>query len=91
MFVGCATLRATPVLPAPTLDNYCYKNMFYGCSQLASVTCLATNISATDCTSNWLREVRSTGTFYKAASMTGWPTLSNGIPDGWTVVDYVAP
>ena len=91
MFVGCATLRATPVLPAPTLDNYCYKNMFYGCSQLASVTCLATNISATDCTSNWLREVGSTGTFYKAASMTGWPTLSNGIPDGWTVVDYVAP
>ena len=59
--------------------------MFYGCTNLNSVTCLATDISASNCTTNWLRNVAATGTFYKAASMEGWTENSaSGIPTGWT-------
>jgi hypothetical protein len=38
----------------------------------------------------WTDGVAPTGTFYKAPGAT-WSTGPDGIPDGWTVVDYVAP
>jgi len=59
--------------------------MFRNCSSLNYIKCLATNISATDCTSIWLEDVSSSGTFVKASSMSSWPTGENGIPSGWTV------
>ena len=60
--------------------------MFKGCTKLNSVTCLATDISATDCTTDWLSGVAATGTFTKAAAMTDWTVDSaSGIPAGWTV------
>ena len=60
--------------------------MFYGCTSLNSVTCLATDISATDCTKDWLSGVASSGTFTKAAGV-DWSgkTGFDGIPSGWTV------
>jgi hypothetical protein len=61
--------------------------MFKGCTSLNNITCLATNISASDCTQNWVDNVAATGTFTKPAGMTRWTTGVNGIPDGWTVVD----
>ena len=85
MFAGCASLVNAPELPATTLANYCYENMFSGCTNLNSITCLATDISATNCTVNWIRDVAASGTFVKAASMSSWTTGYNGIPDGWTV------
>ena len=62
--------------------------MFKGCSNLISVTMLATDISDNSCMEDWLSGVSSTGTFIKAAEMTTLPTGSDGIPFGWTVVDY---
>jgi hypothetical protein len=62
--------------------------MFSGCTKLNNVTCLATNISANNCTYGWLTGVAATGTFTKAGEMTGWTTGGNGIPEGWTVNDY---
>ena len=64
--------------------------MFYGCSSLTSITCLATEISADECVSDWLSGVADTGTFTKAADMEDWPDGDSGIPTGWTVEDYVA-
>ena len=61
--------------------------MFYGCSNLTSVTCLATDISAYFCTKYWLDGVAATGTFTKAATMSIWPEGTSGIPSGWTVKD----
>lgn len=87
MFYGCTSLTDAPVLPATTLTLECYYAMFNGCSSLNSVTCLATNIGAYSCTSYWLNGVAATGTFTKAASMTGWGSGANGIPSGWTVKD----
>ena len=60
--------------------------MFVGCSNLSYVKCLATDISATDCLTNWLVRVASTGTFVKAAN-TQWPISASGIPEGWASVD----
>lgn len=87
MFNTCRHLTTAPTLPAPTLKEYSYDRMFVGCTNLESITCLATNISASSCTYKWLDGVSATGTFTKASSMTGWPTGVDGIPSGWTVVD----
>ena len=59
--------------------------MFYGCTSLRSIKCLATNISASDCTADWLSGVSATGTFTKASSMESWTEGASGIPTGWTV------
>ena len=87
MFDGCTSLTTAPKLPAMTLANSCYQRMFTGCSNLNYIKCLATDISATNCTISWLLYVASTGTFVKAAGMEDWPTDASGIPSGWTVVD----
>lgn len=88
MFDGCTNLVKAPDLPAPTLKQNSYKSMFYGCSSLKSITCLATNISANWCLSNWVDGVAASGTFTKAASMESWTIGSTaGIPAGWVVVN----
>jgi len=85
MFQGCTSLRNAPDLPATTLVKGCYQVMFDGCSSLNYVKCLATDISATVCTSEWLKNVSSTGTFVKNSSMNDWTRGENGIPTNWTV------
>ena len=92
MFLGCKSLTTAPDLPATTLTTKCYYNMFYACTNLANIKCLATDISASECTVNWMYGVASTGTFIKAAGMTGWTLDSvDGIPTGWTVSEAPAP
>ena len=85
MFQQCKSLTSAPELKAATLPNYCYRSMFYLCSSLNYVKCLATNISATECTIHWLDGVAESGTFVKASSMSSWNTGTSGIPAGWTV------
>lgn len=87
MFYGCTSLTQAPALPATTLANNCYTYMFRDCTSLNHVECLATDISATNSTNNWLLNVASVGTFVKATSMSSWPSGANGIPDGWSVQD----
>ncbi len=68
--------------------------MFVNCTNLNYVKCLATDISADNCTTNWLANVAATGTFVKAATMNDWTVGLDanddvsGIPQGWTVEDY---
>ena len=90
MFQACRNLTTAPELPATTLEQSCYYGMFESCTSLNSVTCLATDISASNCTTYWLRGVPSNGTFTKAASMTSWTAGNDGIPTNWTVVDASA-
>lgn len=85
MFYYCSILKQAPVLTIKTLGVNCYKNMFYGCKQLKYIKCLATDISALDCTLKWVNLVNKTGTFVKPANMSGWTTGVNGIPKSWTV------
>ena len=87
MFRTCTSLTTAPELPATTLAQSCYENMFYGCTNLTSITCLATDISESRCTSSWVGSVSASGTFIKAPSMSSWTTGGDGIPSGWTVQD----
>ena len=86
MFQDCTGLTRAPELPATRLAYECYQYMFYNCTSLNYIKCLATDISSSDCTGNWVYNVASTGTFVKDASMTSWTTGESGIPSGWTVV-----
>ena len=87
MFLDCIGLTSAPELPATTLTTNCYNRMFRNCSSLNSITCLATNISAPDATTNWLNGVAATGTFTKATS-TDWGARDvSKIPTGWTIVN----
>ena len=85
MFAECTSLTTAPELPATTLTDYCYDGMFYECTSLNSITCLATDISATNCTNAWVSHVAASGTFVKASSMYDWETGGSGIPTNWTV------
>ena len=87
MFAQCSNLEKTPTLKATTLKNQCYLYMFQNSPKINYIKCLATNISATNCTTNWVSGVAASGTFVKASSMTSWTTGNSGIPSGWTVTD----
>jgi hypothetical protein len=91
MFYMCSSLAESPVLSAATLVPECYKGMFSNCSNLTAVTCLATYISATDCTNYMCNSSSSNGVFIKSPSMTGWTYNGmsyDGIPADWKVADY---
>lgn len=87
MFHSCTSLVTVPELPSTTLANGCYSAMFYYCSKLNRIKMLATDISAVDCLYNWVYGVASTGTFVKHKNMTSLPSGTNGIPNGWTVIN----
>lgn len=86
MFLGCTSLTTAPTLSSSTLVNQCYMQMFQS-SAVNNVTCLATDISAHDCTYWWLYAASSTGTFTKKSTMSGWSRDASGIPANWTVND----
>ena len=87
MFKQCTALTTAPELPAATLTESCYANMFTECTSLSYIKCLATDISALGCTTIWVRDVATSGTFVRPASTTGWTTGEHGIPSGWTTED----
>lgn len=89
MFEDCKNLEKAPELPALRLESASYQYMFANCSKLNYVKCLATNITASNCTANWLSVVANTGTFVKNPNMSSWTTGVSGIPNNWTVQDAV--
>ena len=88
MFAGCTSLTTVPSLPATTLVQECYNAMFIKCTNLNYIKCAATDISATNCTNNWVNGVSGSGTFVKNTNMSSWTTGDDGIPSGWTVESY---
>ena len=86
MFSDCTSLVNAPSLPATTLKNYCYEGMFSNCTSLNSITVYADDISATNCTTDWLYGVASSGTFHNLGSATYTTDSTSGIPSGWTEV-----
>jgi hypothetical protein len=91
MFSGCTSLTTAPELPATTLVDSCYTQMFYGCTKLNYIKCLATDISATNCTFHLLYSPSPKGLFIPANNEVAWTTGISGIPTGWlkgTEEDY---
>ena len=87
MFNRCYSLVTAPILPASHLVEESYFQMFSECVKLNHVLCLATDLTASRCTVNWLYGVSSQGTFVKSAKMNDWTRGESGIPEGWTVED----
>ena len=88
MFSDCRNITTAPVLPATTLASSCYAGMFNSCTKLNYIKCLATDISASDCTFVWVTNVAETGTFVKKQGVT-WESGINGIPTGWTIENNI--
>ena len=90
MFDGCTSLTTAPELKAERLAVCCYESMFFGCTKLASVTMLATNVSATGALNNWLDGTADKGTLYVANNdMVNDPTILGEKPSEWKI--EVAP
>ena len=83
LFMSCKSLIKAPDLVATSLSKSCYLSMFKGCTNLKYIKCLATDISASNCTLQWVWNVASKGDFYTPAS-TNWTSGISGIPKGWT-------
>lgn len=86
MFQGCTSLKQAPELPATKLILTCYQDMFNGCTSLNYVKIHATDISASYCLYQWLKDVAPTGDFYCKVGVS-YPTGAHGmegIPNGWT-------
>jgi len=84
MFRNCTSLVKAPELAASSIGARSYWSMFYGCSKLNYVRCLATSKSTNNPISNWLTGVSTTGTFVKSADIEDsfW---TDSIPSGWTI------
>ena len=90
MFQNCFSLTESPVLSATTLMEYSYGNMFYSIQDmsLSAITCLAEDISASGCTDSWIVRPQPNGVFSKSPLMSNWTIGNNGVPSGWTIVNY---
>ena len=86
-FRECTSLTKSPVLPALTVARASYGWMFQDCTSLSEITCLATNTSAQYATYDWVKNVASSGTFYKNPNKS-WSRGTSGIPSNWTIQDY---
>ena len=84
MFHGCTGLTNAPELPATTLVRNCYQHMFEDCTNLSLIKVRFTTWGPQ--TSNWVSNIKSTGTFYKLSSLPEeYGTIK--IPTGWAVVN----
>ena len=94
MFAGCTSLSTSsnPVLlPASKLEKNCYREMFNGATGVNEVICLATDKSASDCTTDWLKNVAASGTFWAPSGVSWTLNSPKGIPVGWTRKAYAIP
>ena len=83
MFEGCELIDGGPLISATTLSSFSLYRMFYGCTNLGSVSIDATDISANSCTLDWLGHTNDYGTLIKPAEMENWTCGDSGIPQGW--------
>ena len=87
MFQNCTSLTTAPELPATTLASYCYRYMFQNCRSINYIKTLATGWTASYA-GNWVYNVASAGTFVKNEDTTIPLNSSDGVPIGWSVINY---
>lgn len=85
MFSACSLLTDAPELRATTLVSYCYYQMFHSCGSLTEIKCWATSgIGSNSSTADWVKNINTTGTFYKADGAT-WSKGNSGYPSKWSL------
>lgn len=85
MFSGCSSLVTAPELPATNMGIYSYQGMFSYCSKLNYVK---HHIGNWNYASDWLSGVASSGTVECPAASTIPSDTPNGIPSGWTRINF---
>ena len=93
MFNNCRALTSAPELLAKKLANDCYNGMFFECTNLESVTMLATDgFDQEECLFKWLFDAGTgaTSRTLKVANETVYNTIVNtkyynnpALPDNW--------
>ena len=83
MFNACTSLTTAPELPATNLVNYCYREMFNGCTKLNYIKMLASTTSNTNATTDWVNRVASSGNIVLDGNTYLSTTGTSGIPSGW--------
>ena len=105
MFAGCTSLVSVPKLPATTLAERCYYNMFNGCEKLSSVTMLAPSDQIknnSNCCLYWLKDAGTSATartlkVKDEAAYNALESNTNYLPANWkkdatnTTVEYYTP
>ena len=86
MFRNCKSLTTAAEINIDVLAANCYEQMYQYCTNLSHIKCLATDISATGCLTNWTDGVAASGTFIQAEGVE-WPRGASGIPTGWVDVE----
>ena len=84
MFSKCTNLTQAPELPATTLAEECYNNMFSGCTKLSRIKVAFTDWGTG--TDNWLEGVAENGTFICPKNLQK-KYGDNFIPEGWKIVN----
>lgn len=87
MFRNCVSMETGPDIPdILVLATSCFEEMFYGCSNLNYIRCLANSrgeVGSGEC-KDWMYGVASSGTFVTNGFGMGWIHNSpDGIPEGW--------
>ena len=89
---SCTSLVKAPNISSiTTIGNSGLCAMFWGCTSLTYIKCLATSLyddgdASHFATSNWLVGASSTGIFIQAEGVV-WPRGASGIPTGWVDVE----
>lgn len=88
MFESCTSLETSPRIEATAFTQNCCYLMFSGCTNLKHIECLVVNLGSENSTQGWVAGVYPNGVFVKSSEC-DWSVRSgsNGIPQGWTVVD----
>lgn len=83
MFQGCTYMRNCPQLLAKTLVSGCYNMMFYNCSYLSYIKCLAKEgFNSNNCLNNWVYGVSEEGDFVRLCDVE-WTRGVSGEPQNW--------
>ena len=88
MFSRCTSMVSAPELPATILADFCYAYMFQYCENLNYIKCSAVDISADNCTLDWVDGVSDNGIFSKPMAATDYVIGTSGIPYNWEIDDY---
>lgn len=85
-FYGCSSLLKSPIINASTLTSTggAFNELFFGCSSLSEIT-ISLGFTPSSIGTDWVSGVAPTGVFI--SNVQGIESGSNGIPEGWTVIE----
>lgn len=89
MFEECPITKA-PDLLAIDIPAESYGHMFEGCANLSYIKCLVINKLNSSATTDWVKNVSSSGTFVKN-SVVSWGRGNNAIPNNWEIISAEVP